>query len=161
MGEGWGDYVACTINKKTVIGDWVLDNVAGLRGYPYDSNFPDNFDDLGKGRYNEVHNIDEIWCATLCEINRNIGEKLGMQLVVDALKLSQTNPSFLNMRDSILRALDDKLTAPSSPMDPNEHKKIRNAIWKSFAKFGMGPNAQSSGAQLWEIEADFNSPPPQ
>jgi extracellular elastinolytic metalloproteinase len=159
MGEGWGDYVACTINKKTVVGDWVLNNTAGLRGYPYDSNFPDNFGDLGKGRYNEVHNIGEIWCATLCEINRNIGEKLGMQLVVDALKLSQTNPSFLNMRDSILRALDDKLTAPSSPMDPNEHKKVRNAIWKAFAKFGMGPNAQSSGAQLWGIEADFNPPP--
>jgi extracellular elastinolytic metalloproteinase len=160
MGEGWGDYVACTINKKNVVGDWVVNNTTGIRGHPYDSNFPDNFGDLGKGRYNEVHNIGEIWCATLCELNRNIGEKLGMQLVVDALKLSQTNPSFLNMRDSILRALDDKLTAPTNPMDANEHKKVQNSIWSAFAKFGMGPNARSSGAQLWGIEADFNPPPP-
>ena len=48
MGEGWGDYVACTINKKTVIGDWVVNNPRGIRNNKYDSNFPHNFGHLGK-----------------------------------------------------------------------------------------------------------------
>ena len=46
--------------------------------------FDNNFSHLGKGRYNygsngrvPVHNIGEIWCATLCYMNRKIEEKLG------------------------------------------------------------------------------------
>jgi extracellular elastinolytic metalloproteinase len=61
------------------------------------------------------------------------------------------------MRDSILTALDDKLD--SNQITPKKHKDIRAAIWKSFAKFGMGPNAQTNGAQLDGIVADFNTPP--
>jgi extracellular elastinolytic metalloproteinase len=161
MGEGWGDYVACTINKKNVVGDWVVDNPRGIRHNKYDSNFPHNFGDLGKTvggiTYNEVHNIGEIWCATLLEMNRNINDDtLSMQLVVDALKLSPTNPSFLNMRDSILQALDDKLTTDQT--SSNIHNQLKKAIWKAFAKFGMGPNASSNGAQLSGIIADFNEP---
>jgi extracellular elastinolytic metalloproteinase len=112
MGEGWGDYVACTITNGTVVGAWVVNQPGGIRGFPYDSNFPDNFGDLGTGRYDEVHNTGEIWCATLLEMNRKVGAKLGVQLVVDALKLSPANPSFLDMRDAILAALDNKLAGP-------------------------------------------------
>jgi extracellular elastinolytic metalloproteinase len=161
MGEGWGDYVACTINKKNVVGDWVVDNPRGIRHNKYDSNFPHNFGDLGKTvggvTYNEVHNIGELWCATLLEMNRNINDNtLSMQLVVDALKLSPTNPSFLNMRDSILQSLDDKLT--TDQISSTIHNQVKKAIWKAFAKFGMGPNASSNGAQLSGIIADFNEP---
>jgi len=70
MGEGWSDYMACTINNAVVVGNWVLNNPAGIRGFPYDSNYPDGFGKIGTGRYIEVHNIGEIWCATLMEINR-------------------------------------------------------------------------------------------
>ena len=42
MGEGWSDYVACTINDVTVVGDWVVDDPGGIRGFPYDGNFPDS-----------------------------------------------------------------------------------------------------------------------
>jgi extracellular elastinolytic metalloproteinase len=151
MGEGWGDYVACTINKKEVVGDWVVNNSNGIRNNSYGSNFPHNFGHLGKTEdgvsYGEVHNIGEVWCATLLEINRNINDDtLAMQLVVDALKLSPTNPSFLNMRDSILEALGDKLT--DNQISTQQYRQIKNAIWKAFAKFGMGPNASSNGAQL-------------
>lgn len=64
MGEGWGDYIACTINETEVVGDWVVGDPAGIRGFRYDSSFPDNFSDLRTGRYTEVHNIGEIWCAS-------------------------------------------------------------------------------------------------
>jgi extracellular elastinolytic metalloproteinase len=156
MGEGWGDYIACTINHSTVVGSWVVNRPLGIRGFPYDGNFPDNFGDLGGGRYTEVHNIGEIWCATLMELNRNIGDSLGVQLVVDALKLSPANPSFLDMRDAILAALDNKLAA--GQLSSEDHSIARTGVWKAFAKFGMGPAARCNGASLSGIIADFNMP---
>lgn len=164
MGEGWGDYIACMINDITVVGAWVVGDPGGIRGFPYTSNFPDNFGNLGGGRYIEnpitgevpVHQIGEIWCATLLEMNRKIGKTLGVQLVVDALKLSPANPGFLDMRDSILLALDNKLAA--GQLASSEHSAARKGIWTAFARFGMGPGAQSNGAALSGIVADFETP---
>jgi extracellular elastinolytic metalloproteinase len=164
MGEGWSDYFACTINNTTVAGAWVVNDPAGIRGFPYDTNFPDHFGKLGTGRYMEhpmtgevpVHNIGEIWCATLMEMNRRIGVNLALQLVVDALKLTPANPSFLDARDAILAALDNKLAA--GQMTSTEHATARRGIWAAFARFGMGPAAQSNGASLSGIVADFNVP---
>ena len=168
MGEGWSDYIACTITDDIVIGEWVVGRPGGIRGFPYDSNFPDNFGDLGTGRYTgfqrdgagrlrpSPHPIGEIWCATLMEMNRNIGANLGVQLVVDALKLSPTNPSFLEMRDSILAALDAMLI--SGKLGSDEHSAAQDGIWTAFAKFGMGPRARSNGASLSGIVADFTTP---
>ena len=155
MGEGWGDYVACTIHDTTVVGAWVVDDPGGIRKFPYDGNFPDTFADLGTGRYVQEHSIGEIWCATLMEMNRQIGPVLGMQLVVEALR-SPPNPSFLDMRDSILAALDAKLTARQ--LTANEHLAARAGIWKAFARFGMGPGARSDAAFLRGIVADFTAP---
>lgn len=158
MGEGWSDYFPCTINNTTVVGAWVTNQAQGIRDYPYDSDFPDNFGDLGSGRYNgeKPHPIGEIWCATLMEMNRNITTNLGVQLVVDALKLSPSNPSFLDMRDSILAALDAMLEA--GMLSSAHHSETLQGIWAAFAKFGMGPNARSNGASLSGIIADFQSP---
>lgn len=155
MGEGWGDYFACTLNNTIVVGSWVMNKPGGMRAFPYDSNYPDNFGDLGTGRYTEVHNIGEIWCATLMEMNRNIGIPLALQLVVDALKLSPINPSFLDMRDAILIALSDKLQ--TGQLTVAEHDTARAGIWKAFGKFGMGVNARSNGATLTGIVADFST----
>jgi extracellular elastinolytic metalloproteinase len=168
MSEGWSDYIACIINNTTVVGAWLLNNTGGLRGFPYDSNFPDNFGDLGTGRYaadpasgqpNDPHNVGEIWCATLMEMTRNIGKNLAVQLVVDALKLSTPNPGFLGMRVSIFRALDDMRLA--GVISTSEHYLLWRDIWRAFAKFGMGPRATSYGvfAQLTGNVADFEVPP--
>lgn len=156
MGEGWGDFVACIINDATVVGDWVVGNPAGIRGFPYDANFPDGFGELGRGRYTQVHNIGEIWCATLMEMSRRIGKNLAVQLVVDALKLSPSNPSFLNMRDAVLSALDHMRTAGQLTAD--QHETALKGIWGAFAQFGMGPGARSNGAQLSGIVADTSTP---
>ena len=158
MGEGWADYIACSINDSVVVGDWVVDNSSGIRGFPYDSNFPDDFGSLGTDRYDEVHNIGEIWCAALMEMNRNIGKVLGLQLVVDALKLTPANPSFLDARDSIIRALDDMLAAGN--VTPSDFDTALQGIWAAFAKFGMGPAAASNGPSLSGIVADFEIPAP-
>lgn len=164
MGEGWSDYIACTINDTKVAGAWVLDDPRGIRGFPYDSNFPDSFGNIGGGRYTEnpitgeipLHQIGEIWCATLMEMNRKIGTNLGVQLVVDALKLTPANPSFLDARDAILLALDSMLDA--GKMSPTEHAATKKGMWESFARFGMGPDAQTNGASLSSIVGDFETP---
>jgi extracellular elastinolytic metalloproteinase len=171
MGEGWSDYFALTIQnfgkpvEKVVTGDWVVNNPNGIRGLKYDSNFPDHFGNIGTGRYNQVHNIGEIWCATLMEMNRKIGEALGSQdlghqigwqIVVDGLKLSPSNPSFLDERDAILKALDGLHTA--GRLNDDDYSKVRKAVWTTFAKFGMGPSADCIGASLNGIVADFAVP---
>lgn len=157
MGEGWGDYVACSINDVDVVGSWVVDRPGGIRGFPYDGDFPDGFGDLGTGRYtSSVHNIGEIWCATLLEMNRAIGKALGLQLVVDALKLSPSTPSFLDMRDAILAALDAMLSA--GQLGAAEHAGHRREIWRVFARFGMGVGARSNGAFVSGIVASSEVP---
>lgn len=156
MGEGWGDYIACSVLEENTVGSWVVDRPNGIRAFAYDEQFPDGFDDLGRGRYSQVHNIGEIWCAALLAMNRRIGKVLGVQLVVDALKLAPSNPSFLDMRDAILRALDHKRTA--GQLGDTEHADALRGIWQAFAKFGMGPAARSNGATLSGVVGDFNMP---
>ncbi len=156
MGEGWSDYIACSMNDTTVVGNWVVNDPTGIRGFPYDSHFPDHFGKLGTGRYTEVHNIGELWCAALLEMNRNIGKVLGLQLVVDGFKLTPANPSFLDARDAILRALADKQAA--GQLTPAQFDAAKTGAWAAFAKFGMGPGARSNGATLSGIVADFNPP---
>jgi hypothetical protein len=153
MGEGWSDYMACTINDVVVVGNWVVNQPAGIRGFPYDSKFPDGFGKIGTGRYNEVHNIGEIWCATLMELNRRTNKYLALQLVIDALKLSAANPSFLNMRDHILAALENMRL--SGKLNTNQRDGAWQTIWSVFAHFGMGPQAASNGAQLTGIVGDL------
>ena len=179
QGEGWSDYFALTIQnfgkptEKVVTGDWVTGRVGGIRGFPYNSSFPDGFGSLGSGRYTgqlpdgrpSPHPIGEIWCATLMQINRAVGAALGnqdrahqlcWQLVVDGLKLSPSNPSFLDSRNSILQALDDMKATGRLP-DP-EYATIRRVMWQTFAHFGMGVNASSNGASVLGIVADKTLP---
>lgn len=172
MGEGWGDYFALTVQnfgratERVVTGDWVADDPRGIRGFPYDENFPDDFGDLGRGRYTRVHNIGEIWCATLMHVNRRMGVELGSatrghqvgwQVVVDSLKLMPSNPGFLDARDAMFRALDD--LRAGGVLSHAEHAAARRGAWTAFARFGMGPGASSVGATLQPTRADFTLPP--
>lgn len=171
MGEGWSDYFALTIQnyskteEKVVTGDWVTGNPRGIRQFPYDESFPDHFGQLGTGRYVREHNIGEIWCAALMQMNRNLGaelgsaeqgHQLGWQIVVDGLKLTPANPSFLDARDAILQALDDLKDV--GRLSEDQYNKARKGAWKAFSKFGMGPNASSFRASLRGIVADFELP---
>jgi extracellular elastinolytic metalloproteinase len=164
MGEGWGDYIACVLTETNAIASWSVNQPNGVRGFVYDTNFPaqtENFSRLGAGRYTVEHNIGEIWCATLLEMNRRIGMANALPLIIDALKLSPSNPSFLDMRDAILAALDftrDAAAASSAPMTPRAYAEQRLGIWQAFARFGMGPGARCNGPFLTGIVADFNLP---
>jgi extracellular elastinolytic metalloproteinase len=157
MGEGWSDYVACTINGTNVVGAWVVNRPSGIRGFPYDADFPDHFGMLGSGRYTQVHNNGEIWCAALMELNRNLGEKLAIEMVIDGLKLTPANPTYLQARDAILSALDAKAVAEEWGDGPRGERK--DQAWRAFAKFGMGVGARSGPATGYAgIAADFDTP---
>ncbi len=170
MNEGWADYFALTIqnffrpSEKFVLGDWVVNDPQGIRRAPYDNTFPFNYGDLAG--FPEVHDIGEVWCATLLMMTRRIraalgddpaGYRLAWQIVVDGLKLSPANPTFVQGRNDILRALDDLGSQGRIP--PAVHQAARRAAWEAFAHFGIGVNAFSADADDVDgISADFTLP---
>jgi extracellular elastinolytic metalloproteinase len=82
------------------------------------------------------------------------GQRLALQLVVDALKLSPANPSMLDMRDAILKALEQKRQA-SPPLSAADADAALAGIWAAFAKFGMGVGARSADASFNNLVEDF------
>ena len=98
----------------------------------------------------DVHSIGFIWASMLWDLNWKYVEKYGyssnvladpnsgsakvLQLVIDALKLQQCNPTFVQGRDAIIAA-DLASTG-------GQNKCL---IWNTFAKRGLGVNA-SAGA---------------
>ena len=172
QGECWGDYFALTIqnfgqpNERTTTGDWVTNSPGrGIRRFPYTDGYPEDFGNIRPGGTTQVHSGGEIMCATLMHMTRLLGSELNnqdrgyhiaWQIVVDALKLSPTNPSFLDSRDAILDALDD--LRDNGTITSPERDSSRRAIWTAFAGFGMGPNASSLGASIFGVQSDFNVP---
>ena len=139
------------------LGTWVLNNTAGIRGFPYDASFPDNFGKLGTGRYTEVHNNGEIWCAALMELNRRIGVALAIEIVVDGMKLTPANPTYLQARDGILAALRNK--GHTERWGDNLRRIRAYQAWRAFARFGMGVHAMSGASTGYTgIVADFTVP---
>jgi extracellular elastinolytic metalloproteinase len=155
MGEGWSDYIACTLNASSVVGAWVVDRPEGIRSHPYDDDYPRTFADIAS--FTDEHDVGEVWAATLLGLNRELGVRLALQLVVDALKLTPANPRFLDARDAILLALSNAKTA--GRLDEQQHANAYGGAWRVFARFGMGPAARTAGAFLSGIVADFNPPP--
>lgn len=172
MGEGWSDYFALTISnftrtdERTVVGDWVVNDARGIRQRPYNEQYPGTFADIGKRpgqvsgagngdlSYREVHDVGEIWCAALIQVTRNISTALGSkergyrvtwQAVVDALKLTPKNPTFLVARTAILRAIE---AMKGRSLTDTEFKKVRRAAWEGFARYRMGADASCPNASF-------------
>ena len=170
LGEGWSDYYALTIQnyfrsvEKTVVGDWVLNDSAGIRRARYDDAYPFGFGDLSQSA--DPHAIGEVWCAALMMLTRKMrvqlggdqqGYRLSWQIVTDGLKLTPANPTFLDARDAILQALDDLATA--TRISASTHATARRAAWEAFAHFGMGVHATSPDSNSVQgIEADQTVP---
>jgi hypothetical protein len=95
----------------------------------------------------EVHADGEIWGETLWDLRAALGAARAEGLVTRAMELSPGNPSFLDMRNSILQA--DAVSGGSS----------HNAIWSVFARRGMGYFAGTvDGDDSTPVE-DFSLPP--
>jgi Fungalysin metallopeptidase (M36)/Calx-beta domain/Putative Ig domain/Fungalysin/Thermolysin Propeptide Motif len=131
----------------------------GIRRYPYSTDMtksPGTLRDIDPGLADphtgvprnpvilnsptEIHNLGEIWCATLWDARANlirkygfdIGNQLVLQLITDALSLTPPNPDFIQARDAILQA---DLVDNGAVNHPE--------LWAAFARRGMGSDASA------------------
>ncbi|MCA2212401.1 M36 family metallopeptidase [Jidongwangia harbinensis] len=96
-----------------------------------------------------IHDDGEVWAQTLWDLRTAIGSKKAQKLITRAMELSPVEPSFLDMRNSILQA----------DLVVNEGKQQKK-IWKIFAERGMGFFAASQGGGDFAPAEDFRVPPP-
>jgi len=160
-------------NERVVTGNWVVNNATGIRSHAYDDAYPFTYGQVARfPRFDpftrqpdpnglpDEHQTGEIWCATLLMMVRRMrealgdvdGYRLGWQVVVDGLKLTPGNPTFLQARDAIMLALDHMLEQRRIPQAV--HASARQAALKAFGRFGMGPNASSVDAGVDGIVED-------
>jgi hypothetical protein len=114
---------------------------AGKGGYTYG--------DFGKiiGRP-EVHADGEIWAQTLWDLREALGSSTTESIVTRGMELAPSNPSYLDMRNSILQA--DLVAGGGANHD---------TIWGVFAHRGMGYFAGAvDGDDAFPVE-NFALPP--
>jgi hypothetical protein len=160
------------------IGTYVLGQTPqgpGIRYYPYSTSFsinPWTYDSMAlSSRFPnnpdsyDPHVVGEVWCNMLWEmtweiiktagINTNIynassasGNTVALQLVIQGMKLQVCSPGFVDGRNAILKA--DTLLYGAS------HSA---AIWKAFARRGLGKNAnEASSNNIKDGTADYSVP---
>ena len=184
-GEGWSDFIGLWLttrpgddgSRPRYVGTYVLNQPfatgPGYRHKPYCTNFGRNnytYAQLGTGpgQYQENHDVGEVWCTVLWDLNWQLiykygynpdfyaatgGNNLMLKLVLDGCKLQVCNPSFLDSRDALLRA--DSLG--------NGHANAA-LIWSVFARRGMGYSAKAGTKtdgvpQVTGIVEAFDLPP--
>jgi extracellular elastinolytic metalloproteinase len=137
---GWGNDLIRTQPMDCPVGGGGSACPGGPGGYTYG--------DYGRiiGRP-EVHADGEIWGETLWDLRAAVGATTAESLVTRAMELSPANPSFLDMRNSILQA------------DTVAGGAHHDAIWAIFAHRGMGYFAGTvDGDDSTPVE-DFSLPP--
>ncbi|GAA1822845.1 coagulation factor 5/8 type-like protein [Planosporangium flavigriseum] len=156
MGEGWGDWYALNylyrngLAKTAVVGQHVTGNAErGIRNWDYDAN-PTTFGDVGYDLGGaEVHSDGEIWTATLWDLRKALvarfgeaaGGEMAARMITDAMPLSPPDPSFVDMRDAIRTALDNRY---HSRMD---YDTVVDLVYGAFAKRGLGVHASTKGGE--------------
>ena len=166
-GEGWSDYFAlmyttdwstATVNDGPLprgIGTYAANEpitANGIRSFPYSTDLSVNPRIYPASISAQEHVRGEYWCAALWEmtwemiqldgINPNLfnpnatgGNSAALRLVIEGMKLQPCSPGFIDARNAILRA--DTLLFGA-------HYSC--AIWKAFAKRGMGRNASQGSS---------------
>jgi hypothetical protein len=174
MGEGWSDFwtlvltadAGDTRTSERGIGTYVLFEPTtgdGLRNFPYTTDpavNPQAYADVATT--NQPHGVGEIWALMLWEMYWNLvaalgfdadlvtgsgGNNLAIQLVVDGMKMTPCNPTFVTARDAILAA--DAVSSGGV----NQCQ-----IWKAFAKRGLGVGASGGTANVGDEVEDFTLP---
>ncbi|HEX3480515.1 MAG TPA: extracellular metalloproteinase [Kofleriaceae bacterium] len=135
MGEGWGDFMGSSFLNNPIVGAYVTGNATrGIRQFAMNAS-PFTYNDVKNGTLAEVHNVGELWAATLWDVRTSVGDATTQQLVISGMKLTPCNPTMLNARDAIIQA-DANLNAGAN----------RCKIWAAFAGRQMGTGASSPNA---------------
>jgi len=106
---------------------------------------------------NEIHSAGEVWCAALWEVFVNLvkkyehmeAERQMLTYVIGGLKITPSSPTYIEARDAIISAV--------TALNPENLP----AIWKGFAKRGMGIDAvspSSTSRNLRNVVESFNIP---
>jgi extracellular elastinolytic metalloproteinase len=188
MGEGWSDFFGLWMTTRP--GDKgsdkryiaTFDNATplatgpGFRSKPYTTDMSaagNNYTyaqlGAGAGKFQETHDVGEIWATVLWDLNWAMINKYGynpdffasttggnnktLKLVLDGCKLQVCQPGFLDGRDGILRA--DSATNRAANAD---------LIWNVFARRGMGYGAKQGDRtngvpKVTNIVQAFDLPP--
>ncbi len=170
LGEGWSDFQSLMIHARPEddlsrphpVGGYLVNDFAqGIRSQPYSANRADfnrTFGDIGQeipGFGPEIHLAGEIICNALFQAYGRLVGRIGfvegrratMQLFVDACKLCPANPTYLDFRDAMLDA-DQNRFAGANTAD----------LWFAFAAHGMGVNARTTGVNDLRPVEDFSTP---
>ncbi len=169
MGEGWGDWYALNflhandLQDDSVLGAYVTGNKErGIRNWPYDETEA-NFGDIGYDIVGaEVHADGEIWTATLWDVRKALVAELGEEeasevsafIVTDGMPLAPNDPSMLDMRDAILKALDIRYHRRA------DYDVLQDTVYGAFARHGMGMLASNEKSDSDETGANDIDPTP-
>lgn len=175
MGEGWSDWYAMTMlsnpgddpDAKYPFGSYVTRNFdRGIRRFAYSTNMdinPLTYADIdpAQTRFNpadtdSVHRTGEVWASALWTARSEFikaygfeqGKALIEQVVTDGLKLTPTNPTFVDARDAILAA--DRLANAGA----NEC-----LLWSAFARRGIGFGASALNGSTNSVRQSFATAP--
>ncbi|KAJ7093265.1 Fungalysin metallopeptidase-domain-containing protein [Mycena belliarum] len=157
MGEGWSDTMADWTEKTSaavpdyVMGQYVIDDGAGIRSHPYSTSAtvnPLRYSSLRT--LSEVHDIGEVWANILHNVYAALvgargfsttartnpggteGNIVFLHLFIDALALQPCNPTFLTARSAWIQA------------DVNRYAGANACtLWNAFASRGLGTDAAS------------------
>ncbi|KAI9599471.1 Fungalysin metallopeptidase-domain-containing protein [Syncephalis fuscata] len=162
ISEGSGDFVAMWLELKPTdqrtrqfeLGKYAFG--VNPRTYSYSTDMqvnPTTYGLFNNDKWAEPHKLGEIWATVLYEMHWNLVDKLGfdsnirsanlnrgntlsMQLFISSLKLMKCQPSYIDARDAILQA-EKTLTKGAHSC----------ALWKAFAKRGLGNEAVLNGTR--------------
>ncbi|KAF8626495.1 hypothetical protein AX17_006550 [Amanita inopinata Kibby_2008] len=165
LGEGWSDAMADWTEKTSsgvpdyVLGQYVIDDPAGIRSHPYSTSSdvnPLTYGDLQN--LDETHAIGEVWANILHNVYAALvrahgwsstartnpagteGNIVHLHLFIDALSLQPCNPTFTDARDSWIQADANRYAGTNKCM-----------LWRVFASLGLGVNAA-------DYQNDFSVP---
>lgn len=166
LGEGWSDYLALALTRSEgdpldgayAIGQYVRNDYSrGIRRFAYSTRreiYPYTLAQVSLSP--SVHAAGEIWCVTLWEMRARLiaqlgfaeGQRQSIQLVIDGMKLTPPDPTFLDARDAILLA--DRIN------NGGAHQCL---LWEAFASRGSGYTATTTGVADNAPVESFALPP--
>ncbi|HUQ01756.1 MAG TPA: M36 family metallopeptidase [Kofleriaceae bacterium] len=130
IGEGGGDTLAMLLDGDAVIGEYAYGSSLGIRRYSYEG-YPLTYAAMNSG---EVHNDGELYAAIMWKL-------LGAYLVngrsaddlladwVDSMNYIPSTPSYENMRDGLLQAVDSTGDC---------------WVWQAYAAAGVGQGSKAT-----------------
>jgi Zn-dependent metalloprotease len=143
LGEGWSDALATELWNDPVYGEYNNgNNATGIRGVAYDTSTMVYSDLCSWSGGCQVHNDGRIWATVMWQVRAALIDTYGqasgaathIQLMIDGMKNTPTDPSYLDARDGYLAA---DVT--------NNASANQCLLWRVFAEREMGFSASSVG----------------